>query len=99
MIRGTTPTLRFALPFKTETLEEAYITFMQDKEMIIEKTLKDCEKQEEALEMRLTQEDTLKFKEDRAVEIQIRARTWGGDAIASVIMRTQAKRILKDGVI
>ena len=99
MYRGTTPQLKFKISIPVDTLIEAYITFVQDGENVLEKTLADCDKHSDTLELRLTQDDTLKFKGDRFVEVQIRAKTRGGDAVASKIMKTYASRILKDGVI
>lgn len=99
MIRGTTPTMRFCLPFNADLLDAAYVTIVQDGKTVIEKTLEECEADENMLSFRLTQDDTLKFEEGQWVEIQMRARMKSGEALASQIERTTVQRILKEGVI
>ena len=51
------------------------------------------------LEVELSQEDTLAFKQTKDVEIQIRARFLDGHAIKSNIMVTDVSKVLKEGVI
>lgn len=99
MIRGTTPTLEFNLPFDTSVLDVAYISISQDDNVVIEKQLSDCVVGETTLTVKLTQEDTLKLEARDKVEIQIRVRTKEGEALASNIKTTYAAKILKDGVI
>lgn len=99
MIRGTTPTLEFILPFDTSLLAEAFVTIAQGGVVLINKTLGDCMLDGMKMTLRLEQVDTLKLKGNAMAEIQIRARTTNGDAIASDIMYEMAERILKDGAI
>ena len=99
MIRGTTPTLRFYLPFSVELLEVMYIIMKQNGDKVIEKTLDDCEADENMISFRLTQDETLEFADSQWVEIQVRVRMKSGEALASQIERTTVQRILKDGVI
>lgn len=99
MIRGTTPTLEFLIPFDTGQLAEAFVTLSQNGAVVLDKALSDCQCGGQTLSVRLTQEDTLKLQDETITEIQIRARTLEGEAIASNIMRERTDRILKDGVI
>ena len=99
MIRGTTPTLEFVIPFDTGQLAEAFVTLSQNDEVVIDKPLAECQCNEDKLIVRLTQEETLKLECDIVTEIQIRARTLEGEAIASQIIKVNTERILKDGVI
>lgn len=99
IVRGTTPYVSFTLPFDVSILKNAYITFSQNDNVIVEKNLSDCIKNQNVLEVKLTQEDTLKFKALNNVEIQIRGITNEGEAIASEIRRTYIYKIHKDGVI
>ena len=99
MIRGTTPRLDFYLPFNVDALNEAYVTFAQNGETVFEKTLDECDTEQNRIIVKPTQEETLKLREGSMVEIQIRAKTAKGDALASNIMRESADRILKEGVI
>lgn len=65
------------------------------------KTLSDCKCSGTFVSLNLTQEDTLRLeqKPHSDGEMQIRARTISGDALASNIMSISVGRILKDGVI
>ena len=99
MIRGTTPTLEFTLPFGTDILAEAFITLSQNGEVVIDKRLSECKCEKETLSVRLAQEETLKLDGQCKTEIQIRARTLEGEALASNIITVNTDRILKDGVI
>lgn len=101
MIRGTTPTLCFRMPFDTDILQNAYVSFAneEDGNVIVEKTLEECEVDGNTLTLTLTQEDTLKLRGGCRVYIQIRAKTKTGEAIASRIIDRRVEKILKDGVI
>lgn len=99
MIRGTTPTLEFTIPFDTGLLAEAWVTLSQNKNIVLDKRLSDCQCDGNVMTVKLTQEDTLKLKCNCLTEIQIRARTKDGNAVASEIMTVSPDRILKDGVI
>jgi hypothetical protein len=99
MIRGTTPTLEFVLPFDTKQLAEAYVTLAQNDEVVLDKRLSECQCSENKMTVRLSQEETLKLKCGCITGIQIRARTVDGEAIASDIIHEKTERILKDGVI
>lgn len=98
MTRGTTPTLSFDLPFNTSIIDEAYVTFVQQNNIVIDKSLNDCIAEDHTIKVILTQEETLKFRPGFEIEIQIRARV-GSYAIASNIMTTNINRIIKNGVI
>lgn len=99
MIRGTTPTLEFNISIDTGQLAEAYVTLSQHGGVVVDKPLAECTCTGNKLTVRLTQEETLKLQGDSITEIQIRARTLSGDAVASNIIQEFTKRILKDGVI
>lgn len=101
MIRGTTPTLEFTLPFDTSLIAEMYVTIAQGEKTVLEKTLSDCSCSGTSVSLTLTQEDTLKLQQQSRsqAEIQIRVRTTAGEALASDIMSVYVGRILKEGVI
>lgn len=99
MIRGTTATLICTLPFEVNTLQYAYFTIMQDNRIIIDRQIECSSQSGDKIEVHLSQEDTLKLKEKHQAEIQLRAITFDGEAVASNIITTYVERILKDGVI
>lgn len=99
MIRGTTPTLKFTLPFDVEQLTTAWLTFAQNNQVVINKTLSDCTYSGKVITLVLTQTDTLALDSKYRVEIQIRGKTTDGKAIASAVFTDSVDRILKDGEI
>lgn len=62
MIRGTTPTLEFTLPFDTSLIAEMYVTIAQGEKTVLEKTLSDCNCSGTSVSLALTQEDTLRLQ-------------------------------------
>lgn len=99
MIRGTTPTLTFNLPFDASNIKTAWVTFSQFNVEVF--TLENEELAMDGLTIsaKLTQEQTLSLSKNDDVEIQLRILTNSGDAIASNIMKTSVSNILKDGEI
>lgn len=81
MVRGTTPTYTFSVPFDTDLISNIKVNFSQEK-LLVSKGLVDCNISEATIEVKLTQEDTLKFSQGEA-EIVIRVLTKGNEAIAS----------------
>ena len=101
IVRGTTPTLTFTLPFDAANIAKAYITIAQNGKIVIDKEVGDtgCTYSDKTINYHLTQEETLKLADCREVEMQIRLRTTNGEVLASQIIKTFAEKILKDGVI
>lgn len=99
MIRGTTPTLEFTLPFSTDMLDEAWVTICQKDRVVLNKELEHCQCQENKLVVKLTQAETLLLESECNSEIQVRVRTKEGEALASNIIAVSIERILKDGEI
>ena len=99
MRRGTTPTHTFKSPVDFTTVDVIYVTYSQDGRKIIEKSKEDIEITEDTLTVTLSQTDTLAFSTIGEVEIQVRAKFPDGSALASNVIKTQACKILKEGVI
>lgn len=96
MIRGTTPTLNFTLPFDCSTITVCSIAFAQDEVIVLEKTLTDCQMNGRVLSVELTEEETLLLDCHKNVEIQVRCGC-GAAKLASQIICVDVGRILKDG--
>ena len=99
MYRGTTPTLRFTLPFDTSTLDVVWVTIAQGGKVIINKEKSDCDLNGKDISVTLTQAETLVLTAGNKTEIQLRVLTTDGLALASEIFRENTDYILKDGVI
>lgn len=99
MIRGTTPTHIFTLPFETKLISNIRIIYTQGGERILVKEIGDCQLDGSTVTVRLTQEETFRFDCNKYVEIQVRALTHGGDALNSEIYKTSVERCLDTEVI
>ena len=84
MIRGTTPTHTFDIPFDTSMVKEVKITYAQRDTVILEKKTGDCELNGNTISVTLTQEDTFKFDCKKPVEIQVRVLTSAGEALSTI---------------
>lgn len=102
MIRGTTPTIRYNLPFQSSLIKSAEIVLEYvdaNKKVLIEKKTEDCTLQENSIQAVLTQEETLQIPAPSIVEIQLRVVTTDGTIMATVPEKVTVKRLLKEDVI
>lgn len=101
MWRGTTPIHTFTLPdeFNGVEYECLYITYDQRGENVLEKSLYNGKIENGTIVLQLSQSETLEFKCNRPVDIQMRIKTKTGDALASNIVTIPIEEILKDGEI
>lgn len=102
MIRGTTPTLMYNLPFSASIIKSAEITieYVDDlKKVLITKTLEDCELGEASISTRLTQEETLQFPAPATVLVQLRVLTNDDIALATEPLGVEVDKLLAEDVI
>lgn len=100
MRRGSTPVNTFNVPMDLSGAT-VYISYEQNNRVVIEKTNPDLtfsSVEGYQITLRLSQEDTLKFRSG-PVLIQIRYVFPDGTADASNLIHTTFERIIKDGVI
>lgn len=101
MRRGTTPTIKFSLPFDLKLVDELWLTVSQRSREIFTKSQEDMHVEEgvRRVSCQLTQADTLSLDAGCKASIQARIRTVDGEAFASEIKRVDVEDILKEGVI
>ena len=103
MYRGTTPTHTFEADIDLSDADVMYITYSQGNKTRVEKSLDDEDGSvsitDNVVTVTLTQKDTLAFRENCEVRIQLRVGFADGSRIASNIIRTTADEILKEGEI
>jgi hypothetical protein len=97
MIRGTTPTHLFNIPFDTTAVDKVKITYSQNGKEVLAK--KDCKLDGKTISVTLTQDDTFLFDHNKDVEIQIRVLTLGGDVLANVPIKVGVSKCLDDEVL
>ena len=90
IIRGTTPTHEFDLPYPQELIENIRIVYGQNKKAVVTKTEYDCVVKEGKISVDLIQEETFLFSPRRTVEIEIRIKFKDGK-----VVRTEEPIILK----
>ena len=99
MIRGTTPTHIYKTDADLSDAEVVYVTYQQGNR-VLEKTKDDLTFTDTGFELKLTQDETLKFKAGVIdAEVQIRARFADGTAVASNVIPVPISKIIKGGVI
>lgn len=101
MIRGTTPTHIFTLPFGVETIKTVQVIYRQSADVKITKSNSagSCALSGNTVTTKLTQEETLGFDCTQPVEIQIRVLTKDGEAMASRKMIVKVDECLSDEVL
>lgn len=102
MIKGTTPTIKYNLPFESSLIRSAEIVVMYvdaNKEVLIVRNLDDCTLGEKSIETMLTQEETLRLPAPSSVEVQLRIVTTDETILATVPEKVTVKRLLKEDVI
>lgn len=99
MIRGTTPTHTFNIPFDTSMVDEVKIVYAQDDQVVLEKDTTDCVLGAQTISVTLTQEDTFLFDHKKAVEVQLRVLTPGGDVLASIPEKVGITKCLDNEVL
>lgn len=99
MIRGTTPTITFTLPFDVSFCSCVWVTFAQGDKEVLTKATDSCTLEGNTVSVRLTQEETLSFDCKQRLQIQICVLTPGGDVVRSDIIETSVSKCLKAEVI
>ena len=99
MIRGTTPTHTFQIPFSTNLLKEVRIIYAQAGSAIVEKNTEDCSLDGTDITVKLTQEETMRFSERKIAELQLRVLLNDGNALATPVLRLDVGELLKDEII
>lgn len=98
MRRGTTPTLNFQLPFEVSQITKLNIALSQNDTVVIEKNLSDVTRSGRKISVKLSETETLSLNDEKELEIQLRVAV-GSTKLASNIIKTTVKRILKEGVL
>lgn len=99
MIRGTTPTHTFDLPFDTSIIKTLRILYAQEGKTVLEKTEADCSMAGNTITLTLSQRDTLALSAGTFAECQIRVLTKDGAALASVPMGVPVGKVLSEEVL
>lgn len=97
--RGTTPEHTFTLPLDVGTLKNARVVYVQGDEKVIEKEKDSLAMSGNTVKVRLTQADTFALDHKKKVRYQLRALTYGGDALNSEIFEDTVGECIDNEVI
>lgn len=98
MIRGTTPTHSFSVPYDLTNVENIVIRYGQNDKPLFEKTKADCIIAGNLITVTLTEEETYSFDCHFVGQAQIELTFIGGEKIKSEIMLFSVGRCLKGGL-
>lgn len=84
MRRGTTPTLTFSLPFKTNSISKAKLMLKQSG-VTLSKHTEDATMKDNTISWKLTSKETMLFKDNSFASVQIQVITSKGESLVSDI--------------
>lgn len=99
MIRGTTPTHIFELPYEVAQFKDVEVTYAQHGEVVLTKRLADCTADVKKLIVELSQEETLAFNSAELIQIQLRLLTEGGKVFGSSVTLHDINKLLSTEVL
>lgn len=99
MIRGTTPTHTFTIPFEVDQIADLRISYGQSDVEKIKKTKLDCMLFDNKIQVTLTQEDTFKLDCSKQVKLQLRILTIDGEVFNSQIKLLTVGQCLNNEVL
>lgn len=103
MYRVTTPTHTLTLPIDTATCDEIQVTYKQDKVVLVKHYENNIVPDGMTLDgedvvIKLTQEETKKFKADRSALLQVRVRV-GENVYASRTFKMPVGAVLNEEIL
>lgn len=81
IIRGTTPKHEFELSYPQEFVKDVRVSYGQNNQSVLTKTLAECKLMGNVLSIDLTQEETFLFSPEKRVAIEIRVQLIDGAVI------------------
>lgn len=98
--RATTPKQVFTFHIDDMSiLDRILITYVQKGKIVLEREKDSLTIEDNTVWFRLTQEETLSLRQKIPVEIQVRALTNDGNALASNVFEVSVERVLNEEVL
>ena len=95
MRRGSTPTHVFNVSLDADLIDKVRVLYAQNGMLVLKKEMADCTVEGQKITVKLTQKDTLAFKDGKA-EVQLRINTPTGESIPSKIYEVDVRRLLEN---
>lgn len=99
MRKGTSPVFEFTLPFDTELVAKAKVTFKYDDYSKVTKYANKDDFNGNTISVKLTQDETFMFKCNSYIKVQLRVLTTGGDPLATEPYTVFVEECLDDEVL
>ena len=96
--QGTTPEFVFELPFDTDRVKTAKVTFVTNNGTKVEKRHEDCSLEGNKITVKLSQEDTFRL-EVGPIRVQLRILTQNEEALSSDTFSVNISKCLDDEVL
>lgn len=93
-IQGTTPTQVFELPFSTQELVSATVTYSQCGSIKVKKKTTQCIFENNYIITSLSQKESLLFIPEKTVKVQLKVLTQGGQVFASPLYLLGVEEVL-----
>lgn len=81
IIRGTTPTHEFGIPYNQDIIRDIRVTYGQNNKALFTKDINDCKIENGKVSVSLIQEETFLFVPNKKVTVEIRVLTMDGDVV------------------
>ena len=81
VIRGTTPTHEFELPYPLDLIEDLRVVYGQKGKAIFTKFASECQLAEGKFSVDLIQEETFLFSPNKRLEIEVRIKLKNGKVV------------------
>lgn len=99
VMRGTTPTHIFNIPFEVSLIADLRICYAQDGKELFCKCKDDCTLDGSTISVTLTEEDTFKFECTKQLQVQVRVLALGGEVANSDIITLAVGQCLNKEVL
>lgn len=98
MIKMTTPTHSFTLPFGVSNVDDLRISYAQHGKTVLTKGKDDCALEGNTIKVTLTQEETDLFCTKFVCEIQVNVKTLEGKRLASKAFKVKIEKNFHEDV-
>lgn len=85
MIRGTTPTHVFGVPFRAAEIAALQVIYAQGAKAVLTRTKPTCTVTDGEISLTLTEQETMRFVSGAPVQLQLRVKTVTGEIFATRI--------------
>ena len=99
MRQGTTPVLSFEVDLDTSVLSCIKVVFKKGDKIILTKRETECSLSGKIIKIRLSQEETFLFECETNYNVQIRAKLFNGDVVATDVMKLPIEECLDEEVL